>query len=63
MRTPNFFYDVAVLDAAERIILRSGCGVATVRAVATEGKSARRGRVGDIRRRVLPMVFCNARLT
>ncbi len=36
MRTPSFSYDVAVFDAAERIILRSGCGAATVRAVATE---------------------------
>lgn len=37
MRTPNFSYYVAVFDAAERIILRSGCGAVTVRAVATEG--------------------------
>lgn len=36
MRTPNFSYDVAVYDAAERIILRAGCGAATVRAVAAE---------------------------
>ena len=37
MRTPNFSYYLAVFDAAQRIILRSGCGAATVRAVATEG--------------------------
>jgi AcrR family transcriptional regulator len=36
MRTPSFSYYEAVFDAAERIILRSGCGAATVRAVATE---------------------------
>ena len=36
MRTPNFAYDVAVYDAAQRIILRAGCGSATVRAVAAE---------------------------
>ena len=37
MRTPNFSYYVEVFAAAERIVLRSGCGAATVRAVATEG--------------------------
>ncbi|WP_107773019.1 TetR/AcrR family transcriptional regulator [Nocardioides sediminis] len=36
MRTPSYSYDVAVYDAAQRIILRSGCGAATVRAVAAE---------------------------
>jgi AcrR family transcriptional regulator len=38
MRTRGFSYYVAVFDAAERIILRSGCGAATVRAVATEAR-------------------------
>jgi AcrR family transcriptional regulator len=36
MRTPNFSYDVAVYDATQRIVLRAGCGAATVRAVAAE---------------------------
>jgi AcrR family transcriptional regulator len=36
MRTPTYAYDVAVYDAAQRIILRAGCGAATVRAVAAE---------------------------
>ena len=37
MRPQNLSYYVEVYAAVERIVLRSGCGAATVRAVAAEG--------------------------
>jgi AcrR family transcriptional regulator len=37
MRTANDSYYIAVFEAAHRIVLRSGCGAATMRAVALEG--------------------------
>ncbi|KRF37529.1 hypothetical protein [Nocardioides sp. Soil805] len=37
MRPQNLSYHVDVYAAVERIVLRAGCGAATVRAVATEG--------------------------